>query len=81
MASINYAAREISVKVVYYGPGLSGKLPIYKHTPKVPWFKANMSLWHGNRSYSVLFLPLDWGKSKVLPQNFSSIPYQELSLL
>lgn len=25
MASINYATREISCKVVYYGPGLSGK--------------------------------------------------------
>lgn len=25
MASINYATREISCKIVYYGPGLSGK--------------------------------------------------------
>lgn len=25
MSSINFATREISCKVVYYGPGLSGK--------------------------------------------------------
>ena len=44
MASINYAAREISVKVVYYGPGLSGKTTnlqvIHKKVP--PEFKSDM---------------------------------------
>ena len=44
MASINYAAREINVKIVYYGPGLSGKTTnlqvIHKKVP--PEFKSDM---------------------------------------
>ncbi|MCH7690179.1 MAG: hypothetical protein IIA17_03930, partial [candidate division Zixibacteria bacterium] len=37
MVSINYSAREVCCKIVYYGPGLSGKTTNlqYVHT-KVP---------------------------------------------
>lgn len=74
MASINYAAREISVKVVYYGPGLSGKTTnlqvIHKKVP--PEFKSDMvSLaTETDRTLFFDFLPLDLGKIKGFATKF-----------
>jgi signal recognition particle receptor subunit beta len=74
MASINYAAREISVKIVYYGPGLSGKTTnlqiIHKKVPKE--FKSDMvSLaTETDRTLFFDFLPLDLGKIKGFSAKF-----------
>ncbi len=74
MASINYAAREISVKIVYYGPGLSGKTTnlqiIHKKVPKD--FKSDMvSLaTETDRTLFFDFLPLDLGKIKGFSAKF-----------
>jgi signal recognition particle receptor subunit beta len=74
MATINYAAREISVKVVYYGPGLSGKTTnlqvIHKKVP--PEFKSDMvSLaTETDRTLFFDFLPLDLGKIKGFSTKF-----------
>ena len=74
MASINYAAREISVKIVYYGPGLSGKTTnlqvIHRKVP--PEFKSDMvSLaTETDRTLFFDFLPLDLGKIKGFSTKF-----------
>ena len=74
MASINYAAREINVKIVYYGPGLSGKTTnlqiIHKKIP--PEFKSDMvSLaTETDRTLFFDFLPLDLGKIKGFSTKF-----------
>jgi signal recognition particle receptor subunit beta len=74
MASINYAAREISVKIVYYGPGLSGKTTnlqiIHKKIPKE--YKSDMvSLaTETDRTLFFDFLPLDLGKIKGFSAKF-----------
>ncbi|MBN1602824.1 MAG: hypothetical protein JW915_14540 [Chitinispirillaceae bacterium] len=74
MASINYADREISVKIVYYGPGLSGKTTnlqvIHKKVP--PEYKSDMvSLaTETDRTLFFDFLPLDLGKIKGFSTKF-----------
>lgn len=74
MASINYAAREINVKIVYYGPGLSGKTTnlqvIHKKVP--PEYKSDMvSLaTETDRTLFFDFLPLDLGKIKGFSTKF-----------
>jgi signal recognition particle receptor subunit beta len=74
MASINYAAREISVKIVYYGPGLSGKTTnlqvIHRKVP--PDHKSDMvSLaTETDRTLFFDFLPLDLGTIKGFSTKF-----------
>lgn len=74
MASINYAAREISVKIVYYGPGLSGKTTnlqvIHRKVPTE--YKSDMvSLaTETDRTLFFDFLPLDLGKIKGFATKF-----------
>lgn len=74
MASINYAAREISVKIVYYGPGLSGKTTnlqvIHRKVPQE--YKSDMvSLaTETDRTLFFDFLPLDLGKIKGFATKF-----------
>lgn len=74
MASINYAAKEISVKIVYYGPGLSGKTTnlqvIHRKVP--PEYKSDMvSLaTETDRTLFFDFLPLDLGKIKGFSTKF-----------
>lgn len=68
MAAISYATKEINAKIVYYGPGMSGKTTnlrvIYEHVPVN--LKSNMiSLsTEGERTLFFDFLPLDLGKIK-----------------
>jgi signal recognition particle receptor subunit beta len=68
MAAISYATQEINAKIVYYGPGLSGKTTnlrkIYENVQ--PNSRSNMiSLsTEGERTLFFDFLPLDLGKIK-----------------
>jgi len=65
MVSINYAFREICCKIVYYGPGLSGKTTnlIYIHKKAPPKTKGELiSLaTDADRTLYFDFLPLDIG--------------------
>lgn len=66
MASISYAKHEISVKIVYYGPGMSGKTAnlqaIYKNVlPESRSELISLST-EGERTLFFDFLPLDLGK-------------------
>ncbi|MBN1759860.1 MAG: hypothetical protein JW863_16150 [Chitinispirillaceae bacterium] len=66
MAALNYATREMNVKIVYYGPGLSGKttnlMIIHEKTP--PALKSNMTSLATDTDRTIYFdfLPLDLGK-------------------
>lgn len=66
MASLNYASREMGVKIVYYGPGLSGKTTnlqvVHQKTP--PEYRSRMTslATQSERTIFFDFLPLDLGK-------------------
>ncbi len=68
MAAISYATQEINAKIVYYGPGMSGKTTnlrvVYEQVPNN--MRSNMiSLsTEGERTLFFDFLPLDLGKIK-----------------
>ncbi len=74
MASINYAAREISIKIVYYGPGLSGK------TTNLQIIHRKLPLGHRSDMVSLAtetdrtlffdFLPVDLGTIKGFATKF-----------
>lgn len=66
MSLVNYATREITCKIVYYGPGRSGKTTNlqYIHT-RVPWNRKGemVSLaTDADRTLFFDFLPLDLGR-------------------
>ncbi len=66
MSLVNYATREITCKIVYYGPGRSGKTTNlqYIHS-RVPWDRKGemVSLaTDADRTLFFDFLPLDLGK-------------------
>jgi mutual gliding-motility protein MglA len=66
MPSLNFATREMGVKIVYYGPGLSGKttnlVVIHEKTP--PKLRSNMTSLATDTDRTIYFdfLPLDLGK-------------------
>jgi len=66
MASLNYASRELSVKIVYYGPGLSGKTTnlkvIHQKTPDERKSSMTSLATDTDRTIYFDFLPLDLGK-------------------
>src|SRR4030043_515492 len=68
MATINYAAREISVKIVYYGPGLSGKTTnlqiIHRKIPGNTKSDMVSLATEQDRTLFFDFLPMDLGKIK-----------------
>ncbi|HEX3020192.1 MAG TPA: ADP-ribosylation factor-like protein [Chitinispirillaceae bacterium] len=70
MASIIYASKELSVKIVYYGPGLSGKTTNLQfiHKSVLPEFRSKMVsiATENERTLFFDFLPLDLGKIKGL---------------
>lgn len=74
MASINYAAREITVKVVYYGPGLSGKTTnlqvIHRKTPNANRSDMVSLATETDRTLFFDYLPLDLGKIKGFSTKF-----------
>ena len=66
MPTVNYGAREVSVKVVYYGPGLSGKTTnlryIYTRMPDNHRGKMVSLATDLDQTLFFDFLPLDIGK-------------------
>ncbi|MBI5186538.1 MAG: SurA N-terminal domain-containing protein [Nitrospinae bacterium] len=66
MVQINFAKKEVSCKIVYYGPGLSGKTTnleiIYKKAPDSNKGKMTSVATEGDRTLFFDFLPLDIGK-------------------
>ena len=74
MALINYSAREINCKIVYYGPGLCGKTTnlqyIYqKISPQVKGKMISLAT-ETDRTLFFDFLPLDLGKIKGFTTRF-----------
>ncbi len=68
MALVNYATREISAKIVYYGPGLSGKTTNIHHVfskvqPKNKGKLISLST-QGDRTLFFDFLPVELGNIK-----------------
>ena len=74
MTFINYAAKEINCKIVYYGPGLGGKTTNLQHiyTKTAPDRKGKMiSLaTEANRTLFFDFLPLDLGSIRGFTTRF-----------
>lgn len=68
MATINYAAKEISVKIVYYGPALSGKTTnlqiIHRKIPQQSKSDMVSLATETDRTLFFDFLPLDLGTIK-----------------
>jgi hypothetical protein len=66
MASINYASKEISCKIVFYGPGLSGKTTNlqYVHTKIPPQTRGDLISLATDQDRTLYFdfLPVDIGK-------------------
>ena len=66
MVQINFAAREINCKIVYYGPGLSGKTTnlemIHTRIPNTHRGDLTSIATEGDRTLFFDFLPLDLGK-------------------
>lgn len=66
MSTINFSAREINFKIVYYGPGLSGKTTnlkqIYEQVPAESKGDMVSLATEDERTLFFDFLPLDLGK-------------------
>lgn len=66
MSTINFAAREINFKLVYYGPGLSGKTTnlkqIHAHVPVESKGEMVSLQTEDERTLFFDFLPLDLGR-------------------
>ena len=66
MSTINFSAREINFKVVYYGPGLSGKTTnlkkIYEQVPAGAKGEMVSLATEDERTLFFDFLPLDLGQ-------------------
>lgn len=74
MAQINYGDKTISCKIVYYGPGLSGKTTnlqeIFGKTPGQNKGKMVSLATEGDRTLYFDFLPLDLGEIKGFKTKF-----------
>jgi signal recognition particle receptor subunit beta len=74
VASINYATREISCKIVYYGPGLSGKTTnlqiIHRKIPDKDKSEMVSLATETDRTLFFDFLPLDLGSIKGFATKF-----------
>jgi small GTP-binding protein len=68
MASISYASQEICVKIIYCGPGMSGKTTNLQviHKNVIPEFRSKLTslATENERTLFFDFLPLDLGKVK-----------------
>jgi signal recognition particle receptor subunit beta len=66
MVSINYATREVTCKIVYYGPGLSGKttnlIYVHKKVPATTRGKMISLATEADRTLYFDFLPINIGK-------------------
>ena len=74
MALINYSARELNCKIVYYGPGLCGKTTNiqYIYSKIAPQYKGKMISLATEKDRTLFFdfLPLDIGKVKGFTTRF-----------
>ncbi|AEB11534.1 GTP-binding protein [Marinithermus hydrothermalis] len=74
MSTINFAAREINFKIVYYGPGLSGKTTNLKYVyEKVPQERKGEMVSLATEDERTLFfdfLPVDLGEVKGFKTRF-----------
>jgi signal recognition particle receptor subunit beta len=74
MAFINYAAREINCKIVYYGPGLGGKTTnlqyIYDRTAPASKGRLISLATDTDRTLFFDFLPLDLGEIRGFKARF-----------
>jgi mutual gliding-motility protein MglA len=65
MVSINYATREVTCKIVYYGPGLSGKttnlIYVHKKVPQTSRSKLISLATEADRTLYFDFLPINIG--------------------
>jgi small GTP-binding protein len=79
---MNYVTHEINVKIVYYGPGLSGKttnlLKIHEKTPEQLKSKMTSLATETDRTIFFDFLPLDLGKIRgfTVKMHLYSVPGQ-----
>src|SRR5205814_231584 len=71
MSLVNFTTREITCKIVYYGPGRSGKTTnlhyIYARVPDSP--RAHGLARHTDRPHAVLRLPADRPRSDLRVQH------------
>ena len=71
---INYAKQEVSCKIVYYGPGMSGKTTnleiIHQKVPEDNKGKMTSIATEGDRTLFFDFLPLDLGKVRGMTTKF-----------
>ena len=76
MVFINYATRQISVKIVYYGPGLSGKTTnlhyVYQKTDRKDRGELVSLDTDTEEPFSSIFSPWRSARSPVSPRRFSS---------
>lgn len=74
MSTINFAAREINFKIVYYGPGLGGKTTnlkwVYSHVPNSNKGDMVSLATEDERTLFFDFLPIDLGEVKGLKTRF-----------
>jgi GTPase SAR1 family protein len=74
MSTINFANREINFKIVYYGPGLSGKTTnlkwIYGRIPEGRKGEMVSLATEDERTLFFDFLPLDLGEVKGFKTRF-----------
>ena len=65
MVQINFALREVNCKIVYYGPGLSGKTTnleiVHKKAPEANKGELTSIATEGDRTLFFDFMPLDLG--------------------
>ncbi|RME81745.1 MAG: GTPase, partial [Planctomycetota bacterium] len=66
MVQINFALKEVNCKIVYYGPGMSGKTTnlevIHQKAPKERKGELTSIATEGDRTLFFDFMPLDLGK-------------------
>ena len=78
MSFINFAAREINCKIVYYGPGLGGKTAnlqwIYDNTTQTQKGKMISLATESDRTLFFDFLPLDLGTLRGFRTRFHLYP-------
>ena len=65
MVQINFALREVNCKIVYYGPGMSGKTTnleiVHKKAPEATKGELTSIATEGDRTLFFDFMPLDLG--------------------
>src|SRR4029453_10293214 len=65
MVQINFALREVNCKIVYYGPGMSGKTTnleiVHKKAPEANKGELTSIATEGDRTLFFDFMPLDLG--------------------